>query len=111
MDDDFNTADGTAVIFEVVSDVFALIKDGASRSEAEMAHSLLCELCELMGYVKEAKEQDGELEAYILEQIALRAEAKKAKNYAEADRIRAELLEKGVTLTDTPQGTKYTVAN
>lgn len=48
--------------------------------------------------------------AEIEEKIRLRAEAKKAKNYAEADRIRNELAEKGVTLTDTPQGTKFTIA-
>ena len=46
---------------------------------------------------------DEEIEARIAE----RAAAKKAKNYAEADRIRAELAALGVTLTDTPQGTKY----
>lgn len=109
MDDDFNTADGTATVFELVSDVFSFIKDGVSKSSAEAALALLDELCGLMGYVKEKKESDGELEAYINEQIRLRAEAKKAKNYAEADRIRAELAEKGITLTDTPQGTKYTV--
>ena len=43
------------------------------------------------------------------EMIARRAEAKKAKNYAEADRIRAELLAKGVVLQDTPNGTKYQI--
>ncbi len=109
MDDDFNTADGTATIFELVSDVFSFIKDGVSKEDAEAALSLLVELCGLMGYVKEKKADDGELVAYIEEQIKLRAEAKKAKNYAEADRIRAELAEKGITLTDTKEGTKYSI--
>ena len=45
--------------------------------------------------------------ASIMERIAARAAAKKAKNYAEADRIRAELAAEGVTLVDTPQGTTY----
>ena len=108
MDDDFNTADGTAVIFELVSDIFQWIKDGVSKESAEAARTLMDELCSLMGYVKEKRNDDSELEAYIKERIELRSAAKKAKNYAEADRIRAELLEKGVTLTDTPQGTKYT---
>ena len=45
----------------------------------------------------------------IEEKIAARVEAKKAKNYALADRIRAELLERGVTLIDTAQGTKYQI--
>ncbi len=47
-------------------------------------------------------------DAWIIEAIAQRAAAKAAKNYAEADRIRAELLEKGVTLKDSSQGTTYT---
>ena len=45
----------------------------------------------------------------IEEKIQARADAKKAKNYALADEIRAELLAKGVTLIDTPQGTKYQI--
>ena len=45
--------------------------------------------------------------AYVEDMIAQRAAAKKAKDYARADAIRAELLEKGVTLTDTSQGTKW----
>ena len=109
MDDDFNTADGTAVIFELASDIFQWIKDGVSKESAEKAKALMDELCGLRGYVKENQGENAELEAYIKEQIELRAAAKKAKNYAEADRIRAELLDKGVTLTDTPQGTKYTI--
>ena len=53
--------------------------------------------------LSEVKAENRKIEARIAE----RAAAKKAKNYAEADRIRAELAALGVTLTDTPQGTKY----
>lgn len=109
MDDDLNTADGTAVIFELISDVFAWIKNEVTADSARAALDLMDELCGLMGYVKEKAEGADDLEAYVIEQIELRTAAKKAKNYAEADRIRAELLEKGVVLTDTPQGTKYTI--
>lgn len=52
---------------------------------------------------------DSELEAYVERMIAARAEAKKAKNWAEADRIRDELKEKKIVLTDTPQGVKWSV--
>ena len=45
MDDDFNTADGTSTIFELVSDVFAWIKEGVSKGSAEAALALLSELC------------------------------------------------------------------
>lgn len=50
---------------------------------------------------------DAELEKYITEQIELRKAAKKEKNFAEADRIRAELLQKGVALEDTREGVKW----
>ena len=52
---------------------------------------------------------DSELDREIKEQIALRAEAKKAKNYAEADRIRNELASRGIILTDTKDGTTYSI--
>ena len=110
MDDDFNTADGTATIFELVSDVFQWIKDGVSVGSAEAALALLDELCALMGYVKE-ENNDDELIKYIEEQIALRVAAKKEKNFAEADRIRNELAEKGIILKDTREGTIYTINN
>lgn len=59
---------------------------------------------------EEQKESSGGIAAEEIEQlIAERAAAKKAKNYAEADRIRAYLAEKGVTLTDTPNGTTYKI--
>jgi cysteinyl-tRNA synthetase len=53
---------------------------------------------------------DPELVAYINEKIEARRMAKANKNYAEADAIRAELLEKGITLTDTKNGTEFTIA-
>ena len=53
---------------------------------------------------------DPELLAYINEKIEARKAAKKAKNFAEADAIRDELLAKGITLLDTREGTKFTIA-
>ena len=52
---------------------------------------------------------DAELKAYIEEMIEARRAAKKEKNFAEADRIRDELLSRGITLLDTREGTKYSV--
>ena len=52
---------------------------------------------------------DPEFKAYIEDAIARRRDAKKAKNFALADEIRAELLSRGVTLLDTREGTTYTV--
>ena len=65
---------------------------------------------------KEEEKKDGtpdvdpELLAYINEKIEARKNAKANKNYAEADAIRAELLSKGITLVDTKEGTKFTIA-
>lgn len=108
MDDDLNTADGVSTLFELATDIFSWISSGVSKGSAEAAKELFSELSTLMGFVRE-KTDDAELVAYIEEQIALRAEAKKAKNYAEADRIRAELAAKGISLKDTSKGTTYTV--
>ena len=59
--------------------------------------------------LKEEKSIDSELEKYIYEKITLRTEAKKNKDFALADSIRNELLEKGITLIDTREGTKFEV--
>ena len=107
MDDDFNTADGIAAIFELVRAANELIASNAPLGAVEHAAALLDELCGLMGFI-EAK--SGDDEAFIAEveaAVARRAAAKKAKNYAEADKIRAELLEQGIVLEDTPNGTKW----
>ncbi len=109
MDDDFNTGAGIASIFDLVSLLNKAIGSGTlTLAAAKEGRAILREMTELFGFVKEECE-DGELIAYIEEQIAARAAAKKSKNYAEADRIRAELASRGVILQDTAQGTKYTI--
>ncbi len=108
MDDDFNTADGVSSIFELVRDANELMASGANSAELSYASELLSELCSLMGFVSEASE-DAALVAEIEAKIAERAAAKKAKNYALADAIRAELAAKGVILEDTAKGTKFRI--
>lgn len=106
MDDDFNTADAIAAIFELVKDINQLISDGkASVSLAKGAREIFSELTSLMGFVKAV--EDGGDSAKIEEMISARAAAKKEKNYRRADEIRAELLEMGIVLEDTAQGTKW----
>ena len=108
MDDDLNTADAISVIFDLVRDVNSYVNEAhASGESVKYAYSLLVELTELMGFKRASA--DSALEDEINEKIALRLEAKKAKNYAEADRIRAELLERGIVLEDTPSGTKFKI--
>jgi cysteinyl-tRNA synthetase len=108
MDDDFNTADGVTVLFELATDIFAWVAAGVNKGSAEAASALFNELCTLMGFIEE-KNDDAELIKYIEEQIELRNAAKKEKNFAEADRIRDELAAKGITIKDTRQGTTYTI--
>jgi cysteinyl-tRNA synthetase len=110
MDDDFNTGEGIAVIFELVRDINTAInaQTPLSRGAALAAKAVFDELTELFGFVREQGDDDA-LIAEIEAAIAARIEAKKAKNYAEADRIRNELAAKGVILQDTPQGTKYQI--
>ena len=108
MDDDFNTADGVTVLFELATDIFAWVAAGVNKGSAEAASALFNELCTLMGFIEE-KNGDAELVKYIEEQIELRNAAKKEKNFAEADRIRDELAAKGITIKDTRQGTTYTI--
>ena len=108
MDDDLNTADAISVIFDLVRDINSYVnEDKLNSGSVKYAYDLLVKLTELMGLKREGV--DGDLEAEINHMIELRAQAKKEKNYAEADRIRAELLSRGIVLEDTPQGTKFKI--
>ena len=64
----------------------------------------------LSGGTNAAEEHSDEFVRYVEGLIRERAEAKKNKNYARADEIRAELAEKGVTLKDSKEGTSWTKA-
>ena len=110
MDDDFNTGGGIAAIFDLVRELNGAIGGDAPASSAAVLEGkrLLDELTELFGFVRE-ENTDADLIREIEEAIAARAAAKREKNYAEADRIRAELLARGVVLEDTAQGTKYKI--
>ncbi len=109
MDDDFNTGAGIAALFDLVTLINKALAARPSAAAAREAKKLLDEMTELFGFVRN-EDEDAELTAWIEERIAARAAAKREKNYAAADAIRAELLERGVALQDTSQGTKYTIA-
>ncbi|MBQ6623356.1 MAG: cysteine--tRNA ligase [Mogibacterium sp.] len=103
MDDDLNTADGIAAIFELVSDINHEVKDGTSKFYAKEALAKIKELTDVLGVFSQEDEEAGlgdDIQALIDERQAARAE----KNWAKADEIRDKLAAMGITLKDTPQG-------
>ena len=105
MDDDFNTADAISAVFELVKYLNTHASSENSKEYLEKCLDRLKTLCDVLGLVMEKKEEllDTDVEALIAE----RQQARKDKNFARADEIRAELLEKGIVLEDTREGVKW----
>ena len=103
MDDDLNTADALAAVFELVKEINTLSAD-ASRGALETAAAAFDELTGVLGLVYNRRTD--ETPAEVLELVQKRADAKKAKDWATADAIRAQLAEMGWNVEDTPQGPK-----
>lgn len=106
MEDDLNTADAIASVFELVKDINTkIIAEKANKAECEAAAKLFDELCGVLGIVYNRKTEnlDDEIEA-LIEQ---RTQARKDKNWALADKIRDDLKAQGIILEDTAQGVKW----
>ncbi len=107
MDDDLNTADAIAAIFEMVREINVNVtaESKSSLELMEFAESTLIELGNVLGILKMSKEAslDEEVEALI----EGREKARKEKNWTLADEIRDRLKEQGILLEDTPQGVKW----
>lgn len=104
MDDDFNTPEAIAALFELASEV--------NRTRNPDLATLLKHLGNILGLLQQEPEQfmhagTTEDEAWINEMIEKRATAKINKNFALADHIRHELISKGIELKDSPQGTSW----
>ena len=110
LDNDLNTALAVTALY----DVLKMDTNGATKlaliTDFERVLSLgLIEAAEAIAKKNDEPSVDADFLKYINDMIEARRMAKKDKNFAEADRIRAELLEKGVTLLDTREGTKFTI--
>ncbi len=106
MDDDLNTADAIASIFELVRDINTnVVGKTPSKALVDGAISVFDELTGVLGLVYNRKTEtlDSDIEALI----EARTNARKEKNWAEADRIRDQLKEMGIVLEDTAQGVKW----
>ncbi len=105
MDDDFNTADAISAIFELVKFVNTNAKDESSKAFLQALKDEIVTLSDICGLIVEKKAEilDEDIENLIAERQA----ARKEKNFARADEIRAELLEKGIVLEDTREGVKW----
>ena len=108
MDDDLNTANGLACIFELVSDINKdVLGADASKQTIAAARSLFHELCDVLGLLY--NKMDNSLDAEVERLIEERSQARKEKNWARADEIRDELKSRGIVIEDTPQGVKWHV--
>lgn len=106
LDDDLNTADGIAAVFDLVKDInTAVLGKGASKATIEYAAKVFDTLTDVLGLVYNRKEESSDAEIDAL--IEARTQARKDKNWAEADRIRDLLKEMGIVLEDTAQGVKW----
>jgi cysteinyl-tRNA synthetase len=107
MDEDFGTPEAVAVLFDLAGEV--------NRTKSSDMAGLLCKLGAILGLLQQTPQtflqagSGGDTSA-IQAQIDLRALAKNNKNFAEADRIRQELLAKGIVLKDSPTGTTWEAA-
>ena len=109
MEDDFNTADAISIIFELVKFANTYAKEGASQPFVEAVLKLFNELTDILGliYDRKGNNEDGLSDEEIKEYIEKRTAAKKARDFAEADRIRDFLKDQGVLIEDTREGVRF----
>lgn len=105
MDDDLNTADAISAIFELVRFANTNADENSSRAFVDAVKGEIVELSDILGLIVDKKEEN--LDAEIEEMIAKRQAARKARDFAQADAIRDELLAKGIILEDTREGVKW----
>ncbi|MCF0142777.1 MAG: cysteine--tRNA ligase [Parasporobacterium sp.] len=105
MDDDCNTADAIAAVFELIRAANSAVNADSSVAFVAQVKDCITTLCDVLGIITEQEEEglDSEIEAMIAERQA----ARKAKNFALADEIRDKLLAMDIVLEDTREGVKW----
>lgn len=105
MDDDLNTADALACVFDLVKDINTFVINSNCKTLCEFALNLFLELTDVLGLVYNDKSQNlNEMVENLIEQRNL---ARKNKDWAKADEIRDKLKDMGIILEDTPNGVKW----
>ncbi len=102
MDDDLNTAEAIGVIFEYIRDINLAFEHGGDKKSAEDALTALDKVLDVLGLVPEEETIPDE----VTELVRQRQEARKARDFAAADAIRAKITELGYEVKDTPEGAK-----
>jgi cysteinyl-tRNA synthetase len=105
MEDDINTADAIAAIFDLVRDLNSHLTESSSRTAIQSGQAIFTELTSVLGLA--VKEKETNLDAAVEALIEQRQAARKAKDFKRADEIRDELLAMGIILEDTREGVKW----
>ena len=105
MDDDFNTADAISAIFELIKLSNTTLNEASTAEYAKGLLKVIEPLCDVLGIITERKTEI--LDSEIEDLIEQRTQARKNKDFALADKIRNDLLDKGIVLEDTREGVKW----
>ena len=104
MEDDLNTADGIASLFDIVKYANSNFDEKTPKFVIQYTYDIMLELSKVLGILSK---KDEILEEEILDLIERRTQARKDKDYELADKIRDQLKEKGIILEDTQEGVKW----
>jgi len=109
MDDDLNIGPALAALFDFVRDVNKLMDDNMlSKEEAEEVYKLMMRFDKVLGVIGEVKKEEA-LPKEAEELVRKREEARKAKDWETADKIRRQLKAMGIVIEDTPEGVKWRI--